>query len=200
MKKGLHHVSLYFITSMLVATLAGCATSQNTNSETNEYEGLTISEEVNFSDVPVPSGFTFLRNESYVYKDGDARIALLRYKGSEKINPASIFFQTQMSRYQWREVKLIDYKQNIQQYMKGNELCIVTIERINTPFLFIPIEKTLITIQLTPLPANQAYSAQSTTQSTVPMSAAPVQTQPVQQRTEQQYEQQRQRYPMSTLK
>jgi hypothetical protein len=168
--------------------LTGCAAKKG-ETYTDEYSGLNMSAEVNFSDIPVPQGFTFLREESYAYKDGGIRIALLRYKGSETINQTSVFYQSLMSQHQWTEIKLIDYKKTIQQYAKGSEMSIVTIERINQPFLFIPIHKTLITIHLLPMPtASQASAA-----SAAPSSASTY--------TERQdYVPARKAYPMSVLK
>ncbi len=133
--------------SVMLLSLAGCATK----SKSQEGAGMMLSDQVTFSDLPVPQNFKLLRDQSYAYKDGQARIALLRYKGKGKIDDVSWFYQQNMAAYQWQDVNMIDYEKNLQQFVKAGESALVTIERVNEPwFLIIPCHKIIITIQLMP--------------------------------------------------
>lgn len=132
----------------------GCASKKQEQAKNQDtLQGLPLSDEATFSDIPVPQGFKLQRQQSYAFKDGELRIALLRYKSNEKLESTSWFYQDRMSQYQWEEIKIVDYEKNIQQYIKGGELCVVTIENVNEPFFGIfPIIKTQLTIQIIPLP------------------------------------------------
>ncbi len=136
--------------SAVSLTLTGCAKNRNIS---DADQAFMASDEFTFGDLPVPQGFKFMRQQSYAFKDGDSRIALLRYKSRKKFDIATTFYQNMMQNYQWEEVKIIDYEKNIQQFAKGSEICIVTIENINEPFFgIIPFIKTQITLQLVPVP------------------------------------------------
>lgn len=144
--------------------LTGCAKNKNTKGTEQPF---MASNEFTFGDLPVPQGFKFMRQQSYAFKDGGSRIALLRYKGRKKFSTATMFYQNMMQNYQWEEVKIIDYEKNIQQFAKGSEICIITIENINEPFFGIfPIIKTQITIQLVPIPEMTEYEETIDTQDT----------------------------------
>ena len=139
-------VCVVLLSAMLVC-LAGCATK----SKSQEAAGIMMSDQVTFSDLPVPQNFKLLRDQSYAYKDGQARIALLRYKGKGKIDDVSWFYQENMADCQWQDVNMIDYEKNVQQFVKAGESALVTIEKVNEPwFLIIPCHKIVITIQVMP--------------------------------------------------
>ncbi|MDX9703795.1 MAG: hypothetical protein RBU23_12260 [Candidatus Auribacterota bacterium] len=129
-------------------SISGCASK---NKKKDAPGGIPLSNQITFSDLPVPKGFQLLRDQSYAYKDGQARIALLRYKGKGKIDDVSWFYQQNMADFQWKDINIIDYDKNIQQFVKGDESALVTIEKVNDPWFFIiPYHKILITIQLLP--------------------------------------------------
>ncbi len=176
----------------LFLVYAGCASKQVSTEET---PGLMISDEITFSDIPVPEGFKLLRQQSYAFKDGQSRIALLRYKSGEKLNMTSMFYQDMMSQYNWEEVKIIDYEKNIQQYVKGDELCFITIENINEPFFgIIKMLKTQITIQLIPMPENASQTSISTSSTADVAEVTPVRA------VEEDVTPRRRTLPMSVLK
>ncbi|GEM_PF-1268844 len=145
-KSGLICAALALAAYTVLST-TGCAKNKKQAQIPQEYSGggYTVSNDLTFSDIPVPKGFKLVRDQSYAFKDGQSRIALLRYKGKAKIDEISMFYQNTMQGYQWEEVKLIDYDKNIQQFVKENETCMVITEKTGGLF-----SKTLITIQLTP--------------------------------------------------
>ncbi|MCD6459856.1 hypothetical protein J7L67_04225 [bacterium] len=132
--------------------VSGCASNRQAKTPDE-----LMSDQFTFSDVPIPSKFELLRKQSYAFKDGQARIALLRYKGKGKIDDISWFYQEKMSQFQWQEVNIIDYDKNMQQFSKQAENCLVTIEKINDPWFGIfPCRKILITVQLIPQKQNSS--------------------------------------------
>ncbi|MCB1194933.1 hypothetical protein KDK77_01995 [bacterium] len=141
----------------LMMNTAGCAGKKKAAAASNQ---LRISDQITFSDLPVPYGFKLERSQSYAFKDGDSRIAMLKYTGRTKLDQVSGFYQNNMESYGWQALTLIDFEKTMQQFGKGQEVCTVTIERGNRPLLgIIPYSRTIITMQLTPSrSSSSAYS------------------------------------------
>ena len=150
MKKVFKVFSGLLVVCFISCFLSGCASNKEAKTPDE-----IMSDQFTFSDVPIPTEFKLLRDQSYAFKDGQARIALLRYKGKGEIDDISWFYQEKMSDFQWQEVNIIDYDKNMQQFSKQEENCLVTIEQINEPWFGIfPCHKILITIQLIPQKQN----------------------------------------------
>jgi len=146
MKEFFKGMSVLLIACLISGFVGGCASNKQAKTPDE-----IMSDQFTFSDVPIPSEYKLLRDQSYAFKDGQARIALLRYKGKGKIDDISWFYQEKMADFQWQEINIIDYDKNMQQFSKQEENCLVTIERINEPWFGIfPCHKILITIQLIP--------------------------------------------------
>ena len=152
MKKIFNCLSFLLMVCLVSSFISGCASNKKAATPDE-----IMSDQFTFSDVPIPSKFELLRDQSYAFKDGQARIALLRYKGKGKIDDISWFYQDKMAEFQWQEINIIDYDKNMQQFAKQEENCLVTIERINEPWFGIfPCHKILITIQLIPQKQNSS--------------------------------------------
>ena len=57
-----------------------------------------------FEDIPVPSGMTLNRKESFIYETKATKAGLLIYEGKGEIEKLANFFKKQMPNYQWRLV------------------------------------------------------------------------------------------------
>lgn len=55
-----------------------------------------------FDDIPLPSGVTLNRKESFVYETRTTRTGLLVYEGKGEMEKLANFFKDQMPKYQWR--------------------------------------------------------------------------------------------------
>lgn len=57
-----------------------------------------------FDDIPLPSGMTLNRKESFVYETKTTRTGLLVYEGKGEMERLANFFKEQMPNHQWRLV------------------------------------------------------------------------------------------------
>ena len=57
-----------------------------------------------FEDVPIPTGMTLNRKESFIYETGRTKAGLLVYEGKGEIERLASFFKQQMPNYKWRLV------------------------------------------------------------------------------------------------
>lgn len=57
-----------------------------------------------FEDIPLPSGMTLLRKESFIYETKMTKAGLLVYEGKGDMERLANFFKDQMPNYQWRLV------------------------------------------------------------------------------------------------
>lgn len=57
-----------------------------------------------FEDIPLPSGMTLNRKESFVYETRTTRTGLLVYEGKGEMERLANFFKQQMPNYDWRLV------------------------------------------------------------------------------------------------
>ncbi len=57
-----------------------------------------------FEDIPLPSGMTLNRKESFVYEAKMTKAGLLVYEGKGDMEKLANFFKNQMPNYQWRLV------------------------------------------------------------------------------------------------
>ncbi|MGB9629132.1 MAG: hypothetical protein ACPL6D_10760 [Thermodesulfobacteriota bacterium] len=57
-----------------------------------------------FEDIPLPSGMTLNRKESFVYETKMTKAGLLVYEGKGDMERLANFFKDQMPNYQWRLV------------------------------------------------------------------------------------------------
>lgn len=57
-----------------------------------------------FEDIPLPSGMTLNRKESFVYETKATKAGLLVYEGKGQMERLANFFKQQMPNYQWRMV------------------------------------------------------------------------------------------------
>lgn len=89
--------------SLIVGTY-GCGDlfSYRTIREREPEKQQPIATTYRFEDIPLPSGMTLNRKESFVYETKTTRTGLLVYEGKGEIERLANFFKDQMPNYQWR--------------------------------------------------------------------------------------------------
>jgi hypothetical protein len=99
----MRRASLVLGLSVVAALSGGCSAirSQDTISIPNP---LTVAPERPLADVPVPRGFTYKSNGSYVFS-GNYRVAKLLYRGTPKVDECIEYFKEQMPASRWTFVK-----------------------------------------------------------------------------------------------
>ncbi len=130
---------------LLVAFLCGCTGMGGSGSysgSSSEVRTLDVSTMLRFKDVPAPSGFNVLEQESFAFQNDVTRVALLKYIGSRSSDEVVMFFKEQMPMYNWNPINIIEYERRILNYEKEGESCIVTIEARG--------RKSIVTIAISP--------------------------------------------------
>ena len=94
------------ITFMVGMGLLGCGnlSSPRITGERGPEKGRPVATSYRFDDIPLPSGMTLNRKESFIYETGATRTGLLVYEGKGEIDALAAFFKQQMPNYQWRLV------------------------------------------------------------------------------------------------
>ncbi|PIR65975.1 MAG: hypothetical protein COW11_06075 [Candidatus Omnitrophica bacterium CG12_big_fil_rev_8_21_14_0_65_43_15] len=142
MKKNNTRVSIILILGLIfIAT--GCATTSNSNSSSSMQAGsISVASILKFEDVPVPSGFKLVDNESFTFQNDNMRVGLLKYTGRPDANVVVNFYKEQMPMYNWDMLNVIEYGQKIMNFQRADQTCIITIQPLST--------RTLIAIAVAP--------------------------------------------------
>ena len=142
MKKNNTRVSIILILGLIfIAT--GCATTSNSNSSSSMQAGsISVASILKFEDVPVPSGFKLVDNESFTFQNDNMRVGLLKYTGRPDANVVVNFYKEQMPMYNWDMLNVIEYGQKIMNFQRADQTCIITMQPLST--------RTLIAIAVAP--------------------------------------------------
>ncbi|MCM8792142.1 MAG: hypothetical protein NC826_03210 [Candidatus Omnitrophica bacterium] len=126
----------YFIIFLVFLFFGGCA-SLPKNQEADLFKSLEPSVMIKFSDIPIPSGFKFLYQDSYSFQTSKVRVAILKYRGRPTAEKTFLFFKEQMPLYGWNLLNTIEYGRHLLNFEKENESCIITVEpkKLSTEFI-----------------------------------------------------------------
>jgi hypothetical protein len=111
---------------IVIPLLAGCVSLPRREEPLEE--GLAVAEKLRFDDVPVPSGFKLLANESFAFQNENIRVGLLKYTGRARPEYVVNFYREQMPMYNWNLLNIIEYGRRVMNFEKENQTCIVTLE------------------------------------------------------------------------
>lgn len=89
-----------------------------------------MSVNLQFEDIPVPSGFKLDFDESFVFKNGITRVGITRYIGNTDLPSLTSFFKSQMPMYNWELVNSIEYKRTIINFAKEDQTCTLILEYV----------------------------------------------------------------------
>ncbi len=81
-----------------------------------------------FTDLPVPDGFTLVADESFVFVQGSVRSADLNYTGDRTVSELIGFYQESMSTSGWRFLRMTGVRMKTLSYLKGDEICEIIME------------------------------------------------------------------------
>jgi len=79
------------------------------------------------ADIPIPSGFQFDRDGSYVYQDRDRELGSMRYVGKADVGQATQFFLDEMVQYNWTLVNVVEHQMVVLNFEKPERVCTVMI-------------------------------------------------------------------------
>lgn len=123
-------VWVYAIFLLFAITSGGCATPGSYSAQPSSQieKDLAVASSLRFDDVPIPSGFIPIPNESFIYQTDTLRAGVLRYTG--KTSPESLmqFYKEQMPLYNWQLLNIIEFDKRQLNFEKPGQSCIVLIE------------------------------------------------------------------------
>lgn len=88
----------------LIIGMYGCGDlfSYRTVREREPEKKQPVTTSYRFEDIPLPTGMTLNRKESFVYETRTIRTGLLVYEGKGEMEKLAGFFKDQMPNYQWK--------------------------------------------------------------------------------------------------
>jgi len=93
---------------VLIVTIGiyGCADLYPSRSISEKESGIRkpIPTSYRFEDIPLPSGMSLNRRESFIYETKATKAGLLVYEGRTEMEKLANFFKQQMPNHQWRMV------------------------------------------------------------------------------------------------
>lgn len=134
MKVNLKLFGVLTLLFVSVVYLTGCASwprqSTSTSGQMNQQveKSLTTASVLRFDDLPIPSGFKLVPDESVAFQNDYSRFAFLKYNGKATPEQVILFFKEQMPLYNWEMSNLIEHGSRVINFEKQDENCTVTIE------------------------------------------------------------------------
>ena len=137
----------------LVPIAAGCArnkaaTAAEADGSEQIVTGIPLAPDFRIADIPIPAGFEFTRDASFVFQNSAMDVGRIQYTGKEQIEDVAQFYLDEMARYNWTLVNVTEYRTIMLFFEKPDKTCQV---------LLSPKVRgaTLIQISFFPKPAQQ---------------------------------------------
>lgn len=125
----LFFIFIYLLSSIVyLSLLSGCTTTSTRKSDPTQIPALEPAALLKFLDIPTPSAFRFVPEESYAFQSTDFRAGLLRYQGKASGDQTVIFFKEQMPMYNWHLNNIVEHGRRMLSFEKEQEACIITID------------------------------------------------------------------------
>lgn len=80
-----------------------------------------------FEDVPVPSGLTIRRQDSFVYEAGRVKTGIVVYEGQGDISQLSGFFKEKMPQHEWSLLGYFELQNAMLVFMKEKRMAVIYI-------------------------------------------------------------------------
>ena len=114
---------------IIVFILAGCTEVVKKDNQPGTTSGLIEPQSVSkFGDIPVPSGFKLLPQNSYSFENSGIRVGLLKYQGKGDPEQLINFYKEQMVMYNWRLLNIVEFGERMLNFDRDQETCIITIQ------------------------------------------------------------------------
>lgn len=122
-----HKTMFAFFIFLTIFVLSGCANFPQRDDMSKTPGILEPSTAIKFSDIPVPSGFKIIPQNSYSFESSGIRVGVLKYIG--KANPDQVvnFYREQMPMYKWSLLNVVEYGDRLMNFERENETCIVSL-------------------------------------------------------------------------
>jgi hypothetical protein len=118
----------------LVGVSVGCASTMGGGGMDTELEGnpdimtgIPLAADFRIADIPVPAGFTFDRDDSFVFQNSQIDVGRIQYSGKEEMGDVAQFYLDEMARYNWTLLHVTEYSAIIMFFDKPDKSCQVVL-------------------------------------------------------------------------
>jgi len=123
------NISVFLILSAFCLLHSFGCTMMPKRDKAGEAPGLLEPQAVfKFADIPVPTGFKLLPNESYAFESSGIRVGVLKYQGKAEADRVINFYREQMPMYNWNLLNVIEYGERLLNFDRENETCIIRLK------------------------------------------------------------------------
>ena len=63
-----------------------------------------------FEDLPIPTNFHIINDDSFVYETSDYRTGIIKYRGEDDFKNVANFFKNELPNYSWNLINSIEYR------------------------------------------------------------------------------------------
>ena len=124
MKKNILFIALLGYSVIALCSCAGVSKKDVPSKEAALLEPQSI---LKFSDIPAPSSFKFLAEESYTFESAGVRVGVLKYQGRADVERVVNFYKDQMPLYNWNLLNAVEYGQRLLNFDREQETCIINL-------------------------------------------------------------------------
>ncbi len=103
---------------------SGCASGHYYTSE----QSLQVASAFRFPDLPVPKGFKFIPNSSFIYESSEIRVGKMKYQGAAWPDSIVRFYKEYMTSNNWRILNIIEGEETLLSFNNDQEICIIKFE------------------------------------------------------------------------
>ena len=114
-----------------LALVWGCAKAPPMNPPADPAQGvpqrpLTLQ----FSNIPIPSGFTLDREKTFIYESGsgNVKVGRLHFSVWNPVEEVVEYFRNEMGQKGWRPIRIIEHKVTVMMYETDTELATVIVQ------------------------------------------------------------------------
>lgn len=120
-------ITAWMVLGLFVFSLAGCVSVANKDDLAETPQLLEPSNALKFSDLPVPSGFALLAENSYSFESAGVRVGVLKYQGRANPDQVVSFYREQMPMYNWDLLNVVEFGDRLMNFERSSESCIINI-------------------------------------------------------------------------
>lgn len=133
--------TVWVVLSLFIFSLAGCVGAATKKDDIVDVPRLLEpSNTLKFSDLPVPSGFTMLAENSYSFESAGVRVGILKYQGRANPDQVVNFYREQMPMYNWELLNVVEFGNRLMNFERSSESCIINIaSRGNTTVISVSL-------------------------------------------------------------
>lgn len=123
-----HKLVCVMLACALIPFAFGCASTgssapANPESADDFSTGIPLAPDFRIADIPVPAGFEFNREHSFVFQNSRIDVGRIQYIGKESVVDVAQFYIDEMPRYDWVLLNVTEHSTITMYFEKEGEAC-----------------------------------------------------------------------------